>query len=148
MNPLDDAIQHLDALIAKLTAADPSLIANSGGQKANSGRATCAFEWKLSITILDMAEFSYDRAGAQHTGTSVTEAKAAPQVEADGQSIADPDKHSAETSAKKPKAKKKKQPAVKVPAAVPDSGAGLFARAQLQACSLSYYLPLLSPNQS
>ncbi len=72
----------------------------------------------------------------------MTEPKAAPQLEASGQSLlAGSDVHSAETSAQKPKAKKEKQSAVKVPvAAVPDSGAGLFARAQLQACCLSYCL--------
>lgn len=101
MNPLDDAIQQLDELIAKLTAADPTPLPKSGDQ---------------------------------HTGTSVTDSRAAPQVEASEPSTtADTDVRSAETSTQKPKAKKEKQPAVKVPvAAVPDSGASLFARAQLQ----------------
>ena len=156
MNYLDDAIQQLDVLIAKLVAADPSPSAKSGGQKTVSSRAVCLFAgsfirspWDWPIFLMT-ADISYDRAESQHTKTSVTQPKAAPQVEASGHSnLADPDVHVAKTSAQKPKAKKEKQPAVKVPVvAVPDSGAVLFARAQLQACSLAYKLPLQSPDQS
>jgi hypothetical protein len=146
MPAIDDAISKLDALIAKLeTSSTADLKSPEPGSLAVILLAVCRCSLKKNVVINFRSHLACNTCNAaswsdMHTGASLL--KAAPQplasradtTTATPVTAGDPRMSSSGAAALNSKAKKEKKPAPKAPvAAVPDSGPGLFARAQLQA---------------